>query len=87
MTQLPFWGGEPKQHPKFPDGYFKTPTLTVASLIQELSKLPPDTPIGACCSWIHGWVNGIKRVTTDEHGLVILDLTEEGLYADEVKVL
>jgi len=81
------WFGD-KAHPYLPLHVgFRTPVLTVGELIRELLKHPKDTPVGTSLSSVHGHVAAIKRVTVDEHGVVVLDQAEEMLYSEEVKVL
>ena len=86
MSEPLIWFGS-KPHPTLPqhNGY-KTPTFTVGELVQELLKQPQDAPTGTAMSSILGHVSGIRRVTQDEHGCVILDQAEEQLYSDEVEI-
>lgn len=82
-----WFGDKPNPSLRSTEDLWKTPTLTVEELRAALADFPPDAPVGLCMSKVHGHVNGIRRLTKDEFGCVILDMTQEGLYSDEVDIL
>jgi len=63
--------------------------MTVKELCEQIFvHFPnPDTKVGVAMSGIHGWVNGVARIMTDEKGRCIIDQTEETLDSEEVQLL
>ena len=59
---------------------------TVQELRKALSPFKPDTEVGVAMSSIIGWVQGIRRITKDNKGRVIIDQCEETLDKEEVNI-
>lgn len=60
---------------------------TVAELVAELLKQDQNAKVGVALSSVTGWVQQVRRVTTTEDGLVVVDQTEESVTEDESNIL
>lgn len=88
MSQDQEWFGD-RAHPTLPqtpEDHYKTPTLTVGELIEKLKEFPEDAPVGVGMTCIAGFLQGIRRLVQDPYGVVILDQTQEQLYAEEQRL-